>query len=194
MVEVRQKVKATAKKKVPRLDLGRVQSETARCAKATLKTEAPLPTDVFELAERAELAVSAIYVQLSRHFRENPELRALFGLLASEEKAHARRVREVANLWRDKGVAVAPCLDTPHLARLTAHAEDLRDQLARADKIDEASAFGLAASMEHDFGVAHAEALTQVHDPLLTMLFEELAKDDQGHAALLARNGEGERS
>lgn len=179
------------KRKAPRLDLDRVQSETALCAEAKVDDQAQLPTDPFELAERAELAVAAIYVQLSRHFRHDPELRALFGLLAAEEAAHARRVREAAKLWRDKGLAVAPALDTPHLTRLTAHAERLRDQITEADEVDEASAFGLATSMEREFGAAHAEAMAQTHDPLLVKLFGELADDDHGHAALLARSGEG---
>ncbi|MBW2736098.1 MAG: hypothetical protein JRH20_27245 [Deltaproteobacteria bacterium] len=167
------------------IDLNWVGSENKAAEEEV--SGAPLPTDPFKLAERAEIAIGAIYTLLSRSFRDEPKLRALFGLLASEEEAHARRVREVERLWHDKDVSSPPTLDTKRLGRLITHAQILHQKLSRVDEVDENTAFELAASMEHDFADVHAEALAQTQDPLLVKLFTELANGDRGHAVLLSR-------
>ncbi|MBW2736097.1 MAG: hypothetical protein JRH20_27240 [Deltaproteobacteria bacterium] len=137
-----------------------------------------------------ELAVGEIYILLSRSFRHDPRLRALFGLLASEEDAHARRVREVAQLWQEKGINTPPTLNIQRYRHLLAHAQLLRQKLALVDEIDESTAFELAATLENDFNDVHAESLAANHDPMLVMLFTELAEGDRGHAALIARDAE----
>lgn len=160
------------------------------CAKRGLKgPNGPLPQCPFELAERAELAAAAIYTKLSRRFVLQPGMRAFFGLMAAEEDAHARRIREFAREWQELGCGDGPFVDKKRLASLVLHAERLCEALEVVDSVDEATAFSMAASMENDFAMAHAEVLACGCHPLLAALFESLAENDQAHAKLCAEKG-----
>lgn len=144
--------------------------------------------DAFAIAEQAEHAVGDIYRILASYFAFDPDLRALFVLLEQEERAHARRVRGLAERRAARGATWQPALDVKRMQRLLRRARAFHHELARADVIEAEAALRLSMDLEDAFGAAHAEALAHERDPELRELFAVLSEHDYGHRELLARH------
>jgi rubrerythrin len=144
--------------------------------------------EIFGRAERIERAAAELYrvarTGLSRHEGE----RALFSRLEEEELQHAARVRLLAAHYRND----------PRLFRLAVGAEARLDAIERS--LRQLAAELCAAHSERDAARlrerlleteercagSHAEILADGADPHLRRFFEELARQDRAHHALLA--------
>lgn len=143
---------------------------------------------VFELAEQIELTIAEIYKMLASRFVDNGDLRALFTLLAQEELAHARRVKEVANAWDDEdGDGWSLDLEESHMQQLLDKAEDALAMTLQRTNLSGKEALEMTDGLEQAFHAAHAEALAADIAPELQSLFEELASADSAHLELIAR-------
>lgn len=142
--------------------------------------------DVFALAEQAELTVAEIYTILCKRFEDDADLRALFGLLAEEERGHARQIRQVAAAWRADG-DWEPSGDLLRIAELTEKAEALLAILLRREEMSAQDAMTLAAQLEHDFHEIHAQVLAGEQAPELRDLFLKISQHEHGHQELFER-------
>jgi rubrerythrin len=144
--------------------------------------------EIFELSTAAELTTAKIYELLSRRFVHAPETRALFTMLSQEELSHARRIEQFAKKLADccpTATATDAQLVPIRLAVLTA--SNMRGRIATRP-ISEGEAFDIAGHLEEKlFANLHAEMLARQQNPLLALMFDELAEWDRGHAELLKR-------
>jgi rubrerythrin len=144
--------------------------------------------EIFGRAERIERAAAELYrsarAGLSRHSAE----RALFSRLEDEELQHAARVRLLAAHYRNE----------PRLFRLADGAEGRLDAIERSlrqlaaelvaahSDADAARLRERLLEVEEHCSASHAEILADGADPHLRRFFEELARQDKAHHALLA--------
>lgn len=142
--------------------------------------------DVFALAEQAELTVAEIYTIFCKRFHDDADLRALFGLIAEEERGHARYIRQTAASWRADG-DWEPSGDLLRLAELSDRAEMLLATVLRQEDMSAQQAIDLAAKLEQDFHEVHAQILAGDEAPELRDLFVRLTADDHGHTELFER-------
>lgn len=169
------------------LDLSAIREYTDPEARRAQRRTLGGKLSLFELAELAEMTVGDIYTMLSRRLHRDPDLRALFALVASEEQSHARRVGKVADKWqRESGRAPAE-LDTSRVRKLLAEAQNVYDELENNEYLDERVAMKVAMSLEEEFEQAYVAELEETDDPLLKDLFTRLVKHGPGHNALLTR-------
>ena len=146
--------------------------------------EEDLLSNPFEVAKQAEGAIAALYSVLATKFVEKPELRALFTMLAEEERSHVRRVVEFERRWKAAGHLDMPDLEAERMTRLTERIDELRVELAASARIDPVEAVRLAGAIEKDFHAVHAEAMAKNRDPLCVAFFAEMSKLDGGHREL----------
>ncbi len=143
--------------------------------------------ELFEKAEQLELASAEIYGALAVRFQGDAEACALFRRLAAEEVQHAHRVRLLARRYRhDRRALGAVAPGGPDYDALLAEAREVVRRIAAgAWGADVSGLKGELADLEARFAAAHAHVLAQHADPALRRFFEELARQDAAHRALL---------
>lgn len=145
--------------------------------------------EFLEVAQEIEAAAERLYRVLAGRF--GGEAKALFLRLAEEESQHAARIRLLSARYRhDKALAGSLTADWPLLEVLLAEAlEAVGNAEGGAwDGAPEAALAG-AVELEKRFCQVHAQVLAEGGHPELKAFFEQLAAQDQGHHALLARLG-----
>src|SRR5574337_1242648 len=86
---------------------------------------------LFEKAERLELACAGIYRSLAEQFRYDPVARDLLERLAAEEEQHAARVRLLAGRYQhDSRLLTEARGAAHHLDDLLAEAQQVQAQIA----------------------------------------------------------------
>lgn len=148
---------------------------------------------VFELAELIEQTAAEIYKMLAARFEDKPNYRALFTLLAHEERAHGKHVKEIAAKWDEgeDGAGWSMDFEESHLQQLLEKAEDVLAMVLQRTNLPEKEALEIATEIEVAFKDAHASALAADLLPELKELFAELEKHDVAHIQLIARASEG---
>jgi hypothetical protein len=144
--------------------------------------------DLFQVAERIELAAAELYRTLASHFADDAAAQDLFRKLEGEEVQHATRVRLLASQYRvDKklvgNVAGAALLRNCEFQIQAALAE----VRAGAWGLDLRSILLRLAMLEGACSQAHVEALAQEANPALREFFRRLAEQDAAHRDLLKR-------
>jgi hypothetical protein len=142
--------------------------------------------DLFQVAERIELAAAELYAMLGTRFARDESARRLFVRLSAEEHQHATRVRMLASRYRTEPKLVGNVAG----ARVLADCE-FRIQAALAEVRVGAWGDDLAAvlerltALEEAVSHAHAEALAREANPSLRDFLRQLSAQDVSHQELL---------
>ncbi len=141
--------------------------------------------DKFALAERAEQLFANVYGLLAKQFAHEPKYYALFTQLEQEEIQHAMRIKMLRKRYTTKDVGDIE-FDVVPLQAFLKNGERIMQQLESGEPFDSVSeAAAVMAELERQFAGAHAEMILSVVDSNLRKFFEQLAKQDRGHASLL---------
>jgi rubrerythrin len=142
--------------------------------------------EVFKTAERIENVAAAIYAFFAKQFADDPDLRALFVRLETEEQQHASRVRLLASRYRSDSKLLANVPGGPELDACLAQAEAaLAEVQAGAWGRELAGIKERLARLEAQMAGAHAQAIAKDGHPALRDFFRQLALQDEAHLALL---------
>ena len=141
--------------------------------------------DKFHFAEQAERLFAEIYGALAKQCEHEPTYHALFSRLEQEEIQHAMRIKMLRKRYTTKDVGDIE-LDIVPLQAFLENGERIMQRLesgAPFGSVSEAAV--VMADLERQFAGAHAEMILSVVDSNLRKFFEQLAKQDRGHASLL---------
>jgi hypothetical protein len=142
--------------------------------------------DLFQLAERIELAAAELYATLAKQFADDEGARALFVRLEQEELQHAARVRMLASHYRKDPKLVGHVTGAGALG----HCElQVRAALAEV----QAGAWGRELDpiltrlslLEDALAKAHADAMAEHSNDGLRDFFRQLSAQDAAHHQLL---------
>lgn len=152
--------------------------------------------DAFELTEKAQQAIAEVYAALSNRFRETPDLRALFLMLAEEERRHLHKVRSLGEAWRAEGDYWQPMAEMHQLLGLVERTEEALAALFTRPNLLPQQAFQIAGELEGYFERVHQALIDSEDEPQIQELFELLKEHGPGHQELFARlkQGSTERS
>ncbi|HEU4385022.1 MAG TPA: hypothetical protein VFR85_16180 [Anaeromyxobacteraceae bacterium] len=142
---------------------------------------------LFEKAERLEMACAEIYRALARQFQDQPRARDLLQRLGAEEEQHAARVRLLSVRYQhDSRLLEAAAVAAHHLDELLAEAHAVLSQIASGAWSGSFEVVkGELADLEARFSAAHAHVIASAANPALRAFFEQLAGQDKAHVELL---------
>lgn len=146
----------------------------------------PQKLDTFYVATKVHLVAAEIYLLLSRRLARDPDLRALFGLLAFEEAARAGRIHRALTHCRQRSIPLPEIPEMPMrllFARMRARQRSLKRTAApSADK-----ALELAYAIDSELYGIRADKLFRYLDPVLDDHLAVRASGDAGQRALHSR-------
>lgn len=143
--------------------------------------------DAFQIAEQAQETVAEVYAMISRRFADNADLRALFLLLAEEERRHLQKIRLMGEQWREEGDYWQPTAEMDRLLALMEKTETLLASVLQLPQLSAEQALSIAAKLETDFAQVYNAFLESEDEEQIRNLFELLLQHGPGHAELFAR-------